>query len=233
MLLMDDANAAVAAEAAERLRLEISTTTFCGISVTSSFGVASLAMGAADPHELLNKADQALYGAKRSGRNRVIRHDAMSPELLEPPTNPEPRPGVESGSQPTVSPVLSIEESKVRHPKSQISVMGPPKDLIRPQPPRMNGSCTRAPLIQSLLEAFDSRNSAKFLATIRRIYSIAVGLEDESLTTACLRLEASLSAPDDWMRTLRLLDELISTTSDDLALRAPEQPNRKDASSGL
>ena len=45
--------------------------------VTSSFGVSTLAHGAADIAELLNQADKALYLAKQSGRNRVSRWDQV------------------------------------------------------------------------------------------------------------------------------------------------------------
>jgi two-component system, cell cycle response regulator len=62
---------------AERLRRAVASKSFaCGISqlvpVTVSVGVASL-QGAEDTLErLLKRADQALYAAKRDGRNRVI-----------------------------------------------------------------------------------------------------------------------------------------------------------------
>jgi diguanylate cyclase (GGDEF)-like protein len=42
------------------------------ISVTASFGVASLPEQAAGREQLVAAADQALYAAKRSGRNRVV-----------------------------------------------------------------------------------------------------------------------------------------------------------------
>jgi len=73
---------------AERIRMTVMTTTVAAISVTSSFGVATLTEGIEDAHELLNCADQALYAAKRSGRNRVIRFDEI-PEDLQ---GPEPEP---------------------------------------------------------------------------------------------------------------------------------------------
>jgi diguanylate cyclase (GGDEF)-like protein len=44
-----------------------------GLRITSSFGVAGIETGASDPLDLVNQADRALYGAKRSGRNRVMR----------------------------------------------------------------------------------------------------------------------------------------------------------------
>ncbi|MEO8163973.1 MAG: sensor domain-containing diguanylate cyclase [Betaproteobacteria bacterium] len=62
---------------AERLRSEIETRTAKGLRnidtgiVTSSFGLASLSPDINVPAELIDRADQALYAAKRSGRNRV------------------------------------------------------------------------------------------------------------------------------------------------------------------
>lgn len=60
---------------AERLRkaIEDHTYEFQGmpIKVTISFGVAELDDGIESPQELLKRADEALYEAKRTGRNKV------------------------------------------------------------------------------------------------------------------------------------------------------------------
>ena len=62
-----------AAQLAERLRLAIEAQTFIyrldPVNVTCSFGVARL--GDSIPPSILELADQALYSAKHSGRNRV------------------------------------------------------------------------------------------------------------------------------------------------------------------
>jgi diguanylate cyclase (GGDEF)-like protein len=62
---------------AERIRLKIkndSATQFNeGPRVTASLGVATIVDNAKDPAELNEQADQALYVAKESGRNRVIK----------------------------------------------------------------------------------------------------------------------------------------------------------------
>src|SRR5205823_2390774 len=49
-----------------------------GVSGTVSLGVAAMEGGASSPQDLLNQADQALYAAKRGGRNRV---EAWNPAL--------------------------------------------------------------------------------------------------------------------------------------------------------
>jgi diguanylate cyclase (GGDEF)-like protein len=62
---------------AEKLRTVVEST--CGpavipggkFQVTASFGVASLESGAGTLAEVIKQADQALYLAKSSGRNRV------------------------------------------------------------------------------------------------------------------------------------------------------------------
>jgi diguanylate cyclase (GGDEF)-like protein len=64
-----------AAEVADKLRLLFRSLKFPGshppIKVNASFGVASLDPGSDDIDSLLQKADEALYDAKRNGRNRV------------------------------------------------------------------------------------------------------------------------------------------------------------------
>lgn len=61
---------------ANRIRKAIQTSNACdyldGRNITASLGVSMLSKGAADKEALLDEADQALYVAKESGRNRVI-----------------------------------------------------------------------------------------------------------------------------------------------------------------
>ena len=68
-----------AGEVAERYRQGIESRRFAGISATASFGVSSLDLDAGDPHGLINQADQALYAAKRTGQNRVVRFETGCP----------------------------------------------------------------------------------------------------------------------------------------------------------
>ena len=56
------------------------------VRVTISLGVASLEDGASTVLELVNQADNALYGAKECGRNRVMR-DPIVCTMRQPPTS--------------------------------------------------------------------------------------------------------------------------------------------------
>jgi two-component system cell cycle response regulator len=77
VVAMPDTDASLALLVAERLRQKIAEERFevpgavQPITVTASIGIASFHAG--DTAEtLLKRADEALYGAKRSGRNRVV-----------------------------------------------------------------------------------------------------------------------------------------------------------------
>ncbi len=82
-----------AVSVAERIRLKIkedSISTFgAGPRVTASLGVSSIHDNAKDPAELNEQADQALYVAKESGRNRVISWTADSKTDVVAPPQPD------------------------------------------------------------------------------------------------------------------------------------------------
>jgi two-component system cell cycle response regulator len=78
VVVMPDTDVAYAYSIAERLRKSIETTPIAisrspdQITITISIGIAG-SMGPADTSEaLLHRADQALYSAKNTGRNRVV-----------------------------------------------------------------------------------------------------------------------------------------------------------------
>jgi two-component system cell cycle response regulator len=77
VVAMPDTDAALAMLVGERLRQKIASEPFGlpeggSLPVTVSIGISSL-IGAEDtPQALLNRADSALYRAKRDGRNRVV-----------------------------------------------------------------------------------------------------------------------------------------------------------------
>ncbi len=75
-ILLPNSDACSACNVAERLRADIETitTTESGdpLSITVSLGVATIPTGERwDSDTLINRADQALYAAKKGGRNRV------------------------------------------------------------------------------------------------------------------------------------------------------------------
>ena len=78
LILLPGADLHRTRDQAERLRRAINSTTFGdGHTVTMSFGVAASSEGEIfDFQRVFSEADQALYEAKRAGRNRV----AMSPD---------------------------------------------------------------------------------------------------------------------------------------------------------
>ncbi len=73
---------------AERLRKQLTHVHMSlqetSIGITASFGVTTALPGQSwTPEELIHKADEALYLAKRRGRNRVefLSHDAQTPPV--------------------------------------------------------------------------------------------------------------------------------------------------------
>jgi diguanylate cyclase (GGDEF)-like protein len=74
-ILLKECSAEHAIERAEQIRRAVSAPTddvMAFITITASLGVASTAHHGHDLHSLLMAADEALYKAKRHGRNRVV-----------------------------------------------------------------------------------------------------------------------------------------------------------------
>ena len=82
VIVMPETDMAVATMVAERLRRRIATEPFPiqqgarTLDVTISIGIASLNSSEDTPAQMLKRADQALYRAKRDGRNRVVQDAA-------------------------------------------------------------------------------------------------------------------------------------------------------------
>ena len=78
VLVMPETDMAVAAMVAERLRRRIATEPFViqqgarSLEVTISIGIAALTAPTDTAAAILKRADEALYRAKRDGRNRVV-----------------------------------------------------------------------------------------------------------------------------------------------------------------
>lgn len=81
-----------AALVAERLRADLESTRFPNLSITASFGVSAISLGAANPQDLLDQADRCLLVAKRNGRNQVVRWDRIPEgfDMDDLPADPTP-----------------------------------------------------------------------------------------------------------------------------------------------
>jgi diguanylate cyclase (GGDEF)-like protein/PAS domain S-box-containing protein len=79
-ILLPEINVAQAAELAEALRKRIESSPIADLKITASFGVVQLDVDNAEPLEALDHADKALYFAKRTGRNRIVRGDQIPTE---------------------------------------------------------------------------------------------------------------------------------------------------------
>ena len=88
-VLLPDCELDNAVTVAQKFRQGVEMCKPVGVLVTISLGVSALALGSKEPSELLEQADAALYAAKRSGRNRVVRWDKVSSsgELSSPEDN--------------------------------------------------------------------------------------------------------------------------------------------------
>lgn len=77
-ILLKQTDAHQSAVLAERLRAAIAEFDFQGVAVTVSIGVALWQSGQGSLSSAISRADQALYAAKRGGRNRVSFEAAMA-----------------------------------------------------------------------------------------------------------------------------------------------------------
>jgi diguanylate cyclase (GGDEF)-like protein len=73
VVLMPDTSAADALELAEHIRARVAAKKFMGRKMTLSIGVATFPEDADNAEALISVADEALYQAKREGRDRAVR----------------------------------------------------------------------------------------------------------------------------------------------------------------
>jgi two-component system cell cycle response regulator len=85
VVVMPEANLQVASSVAERLRRKVASGPVAvsngaaELTVTVSIGVAVTGPGTETMDNLLRAADEAMYAAKRGGRNRIATTEDMSP----------------------------------------------------------------------------------------------------------------------------------------------------------
>ena len=72
---------------ANYVRKAIQRTEASGINFTASFGISCRDFKPMDPQHMLDQADESLYVAKRSGRNRVVRYDRLEEASVEEEKN--------------------------------------------------------------------------------------------------------------------------------------------------
>jgi diguanylate cyclase (GGDEF)-like protein len=88
-LILPETGQIDAYELLERLRAMIERTVFClpdnPMTVTISVGVAQLDAEEAKSYELIEKADAALYQAKKQGKNQVVYGILPAPKVTYPP----------------------------------------------------------------------------------------------------------------------------------------------------
>jgi diguanylate cyclase (GGDEF)-like protein len=72
-VLLTGTSGDVAREVAERIRARVEAQQFAGRKITLSIGIAEFPEDGQTADEVISSADEALYAAKRAGRNQVIR----------------------------------------------------------------------------------------------------------------------------------------------------------------
>jgi two-component system, cell cycle response regulator len=107
-VLLTNTGLSVALQVAERLRIKLSEQDFAfsgrKVSLTASIGVAHNEGNTAVMESLLARADQALYQAKRNGKNRVCFHEsAYVGKLPSKRSRPGKRPAVLQFGEATVA----------------------------------------------------------------------------------------------------------------------------------
>ncbi len=81
IILLPNLDIGQAAQAAERYRELVAAIQLPNLSITASFGVSSMSLGANSPQKMLDESDKALYCSKRNGRNCVTRWDKVPDDL--------------------------------------------------------------------------------------------------------------------------------------------------------
>ena len=82
-LLLPDTNAEGALELAERFRSMLHLANHGPVVLTVSIGVSTFDKVTASWEEMLSKADEAMYEAKRNGKDQALHHNRLRPRLVQ------------------------------------------------------------------------------------------------------------------------------------------------------
>ena len=117
-ILLPHTNETAAGAWAERIRSRLSDTSIsageASLRMTASLGVAQRGIDVSGPEQLVERADQALALAKRSGRNRVVRFSSLNerlPNLTGDGLPSDPMDGIRARDVMSV-PIFCPEETK-------------------------------------------------------------------------------------------------------------------------
>ncbi|MFI4989983.1 MAG: diguanylate cyclase [Solirubrobacterales bacterium] len=90
LIVLPGVDSATGCEVAERLRSALDHGEPAGVAITVSIGVSAAGGAQMEYESLFKAADDALYEAKRAGRNRVFSSDAGEQQRRERPAEPPP-----------------------------------------------------------------------------------------------------------------------------------------------
>ena len=86
--LLPDTKASGANDLALRIQAALSQQVQGPAPLTVSLGVSSMRDDIQSWEQLLSRADDAMYEAKRSGKNRIVHYDGLAVSMAPPPKNP-------------------------------------------------------------------------------------------------------------------------------------------------
>jgi diguanylate cyclase (GGDEF)-like protein len=86
--LLPDTKASGANDLALRIQAALSQQVQGPTPLTVSLGVSSMRDDIQSWEQLLSRADDAMYEAKRSGKNRIVHYDGLAVSMAPPPKNP-------------------------------------------------------------------------------------------------------------------------------------------------
>jgi len=86
--LLPDTKASGANDLAVRIQAALSQQVQGPAPLTVSLGISSMRDDIQSWEQLLSRADDAMYEAKRSGKNRIVHYDGLAVSMAPPPKNP-------------------------------------------------------------------------------------------------------------------------------------------------